>query len=484
MIDFKAISRTAGMALLVNALFMFLAMIVSVINDFDEGMVPLSISFLITVVTGSFPLIFVRKTTDADIRSAYVMIIISWLLSFCFGMLPYILYGGEFTVMNAWFESVSGYTTTGSTILTDIESLPPSILFWRSSTHFIGGLGVVVFLLLIIPDSTSLKLKLSHLEVSSMSRNAFQYKAGTTLKVMLSVYVGLTIAETLALWAAGMTFLDAVNHSFSTIATGGFSTKNNSIMYYDSTLIDIIVMVFMVLSSIHFGSVFAIFAKRSLKPLKSSVIKYYLSVIIVLSLSVTLVLLVQGGYDSLGNAFMDSAFQVVSYISTTGFGQADNTQWPAIANVLLLFAAFHCGCAGSTTGGVKADRMLLAFREMRSEFLRRLHPSSMFLTRQDGQIVGNEKISSVFMYIVAYFLILMLSFIAVLTCGVEVGDAFSGTLSSLGNVGPGTGALGTMGNFASMPSSAKIIFTFDMFVGRVEIFPLLVVLSMCFNGRR
>lgn len=481
--NYKVISRHVGKALLVNALFMFLAVLVSMYYGFDDGFVPLSISFLITLIIGSFPLIFVSDVPDTKIKEGYVIIILAWMLSFFFGMLPYLLYGKDFTVTNAWFESVSGYTTTGSTILSEIESLPRSLLFWRSSTHYIGGLGVVVFLLLILPDSSPFKVRLSNMEISSMSRTGYRYKAGKTVRVMLTVYIGMTIVEMILLWMAGMTLFDAVNHAFSTVATGGFSTKNISIMHYDSPVIDMIIAVFMVMSAMHFGVTYAIFAKRSLKPLASSVTRYYLSLIVFLTISIMLVLKLQGDYPTWGKALLDGFFQVASFISTTGFAQADNATWPFLANVLLLFAAVHCGCSGSTTGGLKADRMLIALKEIKNEFKRRLHPSSMYRTRIDGNVVKGDILSSVFLYIVLYVFVLMLSFILVLFCGVEVSEAFSGTVASIGNVGPGIESLGTMGNYSALPSAVKYIFTFDMIVGRLEIFPVLIFISMIF-GRR
>lgn len=481
--NFKVITLNVGKALLVNSFFMLLAIIVSILNGYDDGLTPLLISFMIVTITGAFPFFFVRDVPETKLKEGYVIIVLSWLMSFLFGMLPYVLYGGEFTVINAWFESVSGYTTTGATILKDIESLPNSLLFWRSSTHFIGGLGVVVFLLLILPDATPFKLRLSNLEISSMSKTGYRYRTGTTIRVMLSVYIGLALAETLLLWAAGMSLFDAVNHSFSTVATGGFSTKNISIMYYDSSLIDVIVTVFMALSSIHFGVIFAVFAKRSLKPLASAVTKYYISVIAILTVLIMAVLVAQGGYGSWGKALLDSAFQTVSFISTTGFAQADNSTWPFLANMLLLFAGFHCGCSGSTTGGVKADRMFIALKEIYNEFLRRLHPSSVFRTRIDGNVIKGDVLSSIFLYIVAYIFILMFSFVILLLLGVEVGTAFSGTVASLGNVGPGTGEIGTLGNYAAFPAPVKFIFTMDMFFGRLEIFPILIVMSLILNKK-
>lgn len=476
--NIKAISINIGKALLINALFMLIATVISAINGFDSAFTPLLISFLVTLITGLFPFIFVKDKPIGSLQSGYLTIVLSWILSFIFGMMPYVLWGGEFTLINAWFESVSGYTTTGSTILTDIEALPKSLLFWRSSTHFIGGLGVIVFLLILIPNSNPIKLKLTHLELSSLSKEGYRYKSGKIARVMVTVYIALMIAETVCLWAAGMTLFDAVNHAFSTVATGGFSTRNTSIMYYDSPAIDLIITIFMILSSIHFGTLFTIVIKKSLTPLAKDVTRYYLTIIALISIFIALILKFQGGYDSWGKSFLDSTFQTASFISTTGFGQTDNATWPLIANVLLLFAAFHCGCSGSTTGGIKADRMYIAIKATYADLQKRIHPSSLFRTRVGSRVMDEETVSSVFLYIVLYLIVLFLSFVLVLICGLSTQEALSGTIASLGNVGPGLGSIGTMGNYAAMPVAAKLIFTIDMFLGRVEIFPILIVLSM------
>ena len=480
----KSISINVGKALQVNALFMMLSVGVSLIYGMDSGFTPLLISGLITMIFGSFPLIFGKKAPQNSLQDGFITIVLSWFLSFIFGMLPYVLWGGEFTLMNAWFESVSGYTTTGSTILTNIEGLPKSLLFWRSSTHFIGGLGVIIFLLLILPDASPFKLKLSHLELSAITKDGYRYKSSKTVRVITSVYLGLTAVGILSLWLAGMDIFDAVNHSFSAVATGGFSTKNTSIMYYDSTAIDIVLMILMTLSAMHFGLIYAVFATRSIKPMGQSINRYYLCVILVLSVLVTISLMGRGGYDSLGKAAVASSFQVISFITTTGFGQSDNAAWPILANTLLLFAAFHCGCSGSTTGGIKADRMFIAFKAIGGEFKKRLAPSSIFRTKIGSSAVPEETVSSVFLYIVLYISILFLSFVAVLFTGVEIGEAFSGVLASIGNVGPGIGSLGTMGNYAAQPEAAKFIYTLDMFMGRLEIFPILIVISLIFKKER
>lgn len=479
----KAISTNIGKALLINALFMFISILVAVFNGMDSGFTPMVISFLVTAITGIFPFIFVKDKPSTTLHSGYLTIVFSWILSFIFGMLPYVLWGGEFTLVNAWFESVSGYTTTGSTILTDIEALPKSLLFWRSSTHFIGGLGVIVFLLMVLPDSSPFKLRLTNLELSSLSKEGYRYKSGKTARVMVSVYICLTIAETLCLWAAGMTLFDAVNHAFSTVSTGGFSTKNTSVMHFDSVAIDIIITVFMALSSLHFGVLFAVVAKRSLKPLRNPISRYYICVIAVFSIIIACSLKIQGGYQTWGKSLLDATFQTVSFISTTGFGKADNAAWPLLANAILLFAAFHCGCSGSTTGGIKADRMFISLKAAYGDIQKRLHPTSLFRTKVGGRALDEDTVSSVFLYIVLYIITLFLSFVIVLICGLDIAEAFSGTVASLGNVGPGVGQLGTMGNYASLPAVVKFIFTIDMFLGRVEIFPILIVLSMIRNRK-
>ena len=480
----KAISLNVGKALLVSALFMFLSIVVSVINGFDSAFSPLLISFMVTLIVGAFPFIFVRKAQPLSLRDGYLTIVLSWLLSFIFGMLPYVLWGGEFTLVNAWFESVSGYTTTGATILNDVEVLPGSLLFWRSSTHYIGGLGVVVFLLLVMPDASPYRLKLTNMELSSLSKEGYRYKSTKVVWVITRVYVGLTLLSFIALWAGGMSFFDALNHSFSIVSTGGFSTRNLSIAYYDSVLIDVIVMVFMAVSAMHFGLIYSMFATRSFKPLNNTVVKYYFSSMIVLSIVSAIGLMRAGGYDSWGNAFLDASFNVVSYMSTTGFANCDNSHWPWIISFILIFASLQCGCSGSTAGGIKADRLVISMKAIVNEVKHRLHPSSVSHVRLGGQLLTEKTVTDVMMYVVIYMLVILVSIACVMLCGVDVSDAVSGVIASVGSVGPGVAELGSLCNYSSQPAAAKLIWSFDMFLGRLEIYPIFIVISMLFNKGR
>ena len=484
MINIKAISVNIGKALLVSALFMALSIGVSLLYGRDTGFGPLMISFVITLLVGAFPFIFVRKVPTLTLKDGYVTIVLAWVLSFIFGMLPYVLWGGEFTLVNAWFESVSGYTTTGATILNDIEALPKSLLFWRSSTHFIGGLGVVVFLLLVMPEASPYRLKLTNLELSSLSKEGYRYKSTKVVWIITSVYLVLAASSFLALWAAGMPLFDAVNHAFSIAATGGFSTRTLSIESFDSQLITIVTLFFMCIAAMHFGLLYAVFATRSFKPLKNPVVKYYFGTIIVTSLLIAYSLIKDGGYESWGTALLDASFNVVSYMSTTGFANCNNASWPWLAAVVLIFVSIHCGCSGSTTGGIKIDRLLLSFKALANEIKRRLHPSSVSQVKLGKMILPDGVIGAVMMFIVVYVLVIFASIILVMLCGTDATDAVTGVIASVGSVGPGVAELGSMDNYSSQLPMAKLIYTFDMFLGRLEIYPALIVISMIFKRDR
>lgn len=480
----KAISVNVGKALLVSALFMFLSIIVSLVDGRDSAFGPLMISFIITLIVGGFPFIFVKKSQSLSLNDGFLTIVLSWLLSFIFGMLPYVLWGGEFTLINAWFESVSGYTTTGSTILNDIEALPRSLLFWRSSTHYIGGLGVVVFLLLVMPDASPYRLKLTNMELSSLSKEGYRYKSTKTISIITKVYVTLTLVFFFSLWAAGMSAFDALNHAFSIVSTGGFSTRNLSVGYFQSDLINLLVIVFMAISALHFGLMYAVFITRSMKPMNNTVVKYYFGSILVMSVMIMLSLKLQGGYESWGRAAMDSTFTVVSYMSSTGFAICDNSLWPWLAGIVLIFASFQCGCSGSTTGGIKVDRVLISFKAISNEVKRRLHPAAVSQVHLSGHHLPDSAVHSVTLYIVLYFVVIFISIIGVLLCGAEIPEAVSGVIASIGNVGPGLADIGSMDNYSLQPAMAKFIYSFDMFLGRVEIFPVLVVFSLFFKRNR
>ena len=481
--NIKVISRYVGYALLVSALFMFLSILVSVANGNDSALAALMISFTLTFTVGIFPFFFVRKTSAINLKEGYLIIVLSWILSFIFGMLPYALWGGPFTIVNAWFESVSGFTTTGATILEDVESLPNSLIFWRSSTHFIGGLGVVVFLLLIIPSSSQMKLRLTNLELSSLSKSGYRSGSGKIVYIFTYVYFGMAVASFLLYMLAGMSPFDAVNHAMSVTATGGFSTRNLSIGSFNSIPIDLITMFFMLLSSVHFGMTYVAIITKSLKPFRNEVFKFYVWNLLIVSMIVSVSLKIQGVEHAWGQAFLSGSFHVLSYASTSGFGIGDNSTWPVLPSVMLVFAGITCGMAGSTSGGIKCDRVLVLLKEIKYRLRCMLHPASVNEVRVNGRVVNQEVIAPHILYLALYLLLIIFSLALNLLFNPHNTNAVAATFTSLSNVGPSVGELGAVGNFNAEPVGSKIMYTIDMFLGRVEIYPVLAVVMMVFSKR-
>ena len=480
----KVISRNVGLALLVSALFMFISMLVSLSDGRDSAFGPLAISFIITFIFGAFPFIFVRQSSAISQQDGFLIMMLSWLLSFIFGMLPYVLWGGEFSLVNAWFESVSGYTTTGSTILTDVEALPRSLLFWRSSTHFIGGFGVVVFLLLIIPESSQMRMRLTNMELSSLSRSSYSSRTTNVVYIFAYVYLALFVLAVVAYCLAGMSFFDAVCHAMAVVATGGFSTKTASIAAFDSYWVEGVTMLFMYLSSIHFGLLYLTVVTRSLKPLGSPIIKFYTVMVLVVAFFLGIGLKTGGFCQGWGESFWDGLFNTLTVSSTTGFANLDNSQWPGWMIVILLFPAIVCGTTGSTCGGIKSDRALILFKSIARHVNSSLHPSSVNEIRFGRRILRNEEVAPHLLYIGIYMMFILVSMLLALCFGVDFENSLVASVMCLGNVGPGCGELmGSMGCYDSVSNPAKLLFSLDMFLGRVEIFPVLTVLGMIFDKR-
>ena len=481
--NLKVISRNVGIALLVSALFMLLSVFVSLIDGQDSALAPLLISFSITFIVGIFPFIFVRKTEQITLKDGYMIIFLSWLLSFVFGALPYALWGGPFTVVNAWFESVSGFTTTGATILEDIESLPRSLLFWRASTHFIGGLGVVVFLLLIIPNSSPVRLRLTNMELSSLSRDDYRSRANRTVFIFAYVYLGLCAASFICFWICGMPVFDAICHAFSVCAAGGFSSRNLSIGAFGSPLISVVTIVFMFLASIHFGLMFIALVNRTLRPLKNNILRFSVIGLVVISLITSLSLKLQSADMGWSRAFLNGTFHVVSYASSTGFGLSDNSAWPILPSFMLIISSLICGCAGSPTGGLKVDRLLVLFKAIHMQIQKALYPSAIFEVRMGRRVLRDEEIYPHVLYISLFFLLIGLSTILCMVLGDPNGHALTGSIASLANVGPSIGSIGAMGNYNAEPIALKFIFSADMFLGRVEIYPVFAVFYSIFHRK-
>lgn len=474
----SVVARNIGIALLFNAVFMFLSAVVSVLYDFDSAFSPLLLSGVITFTTGLFPLIFVRKHEEIHIKEGFTIIVLSWILSCLFGMLPYVLWGGEFSVINAWFESVSGYTTTGGTILQDVEALPKSLIFWRSSTHFIGGIGVVIFMLLILPMVSTFKMRLSKMEMTSLSKENYRFRTKEAIKVIASVYIALNIFATVGYMLAGMGIFDSVNHAFSVAATGGFSTRNASIGAYNSFSIELVSVVFMLLGGMHFGLLYGFFFERSAKLFRSPITKMYLATVGIATVVVAIDLLAHRAGGGFWQAIWDSLFNVASFISTTGFATVDTSFWPSLSILVLIFLSIQCACSGSTSGGLKTDRVYIFWKSFIVQLRKQMHPSAVVPVRVGPAVVDNSMVSAVNLYIIVYFLFMFVGAALLSAMGVDYMDAFTASISNLGNVGPGFGNVGSLDNFSQIPVMGKFILALQMLFGRLEIYSLVIMFSI------
>lgn len=464
--------RYVGFVLLFNALFMLVSAGLSAYYQ-DSSFFPLLYGGVISALFGVFPLVFVPSTTSISNKEGLFIVVASWLLSCLAGLMPYILWGGEFTLTNAWFESVSGFTTTGSTILTDVESVPRGLLFWRASTHWIGGCGIIIFVLSVLPSMGRAGMVLYRTEMSGVAMDNFTYQTRKALQVLLVVYVGLTAAETICLMVCGMDLFDAVTHAFSTIATGGFSTRNLSIAAYHSVSIEVVIMIFMVLSGIHFGLLFSVISRDKTHLFRSTVVRYYLAALLIGTLITTLDIH-KTAYASWADALRYASFQLISLGTSTGFATADSSVWPPLAVMLLIFFTLQCACAGSTSGGIKVDRLVFFWKAMGKRFKSIEHPRAVISPKVDHVPISDDVLETNLLYIVLYIAIVFVSSMLISSLGVDALTSFSGSAATMGNVGPGFGMVGSMGNFAELPNAAKWILSANMLLGRLEIFGLVI----------
>ncbi|MDR0581748.1 MAG: TrkH family potassium uptake protein [Prevotellaceae bacterium] len=472
---FPVIVRYAGFVLLLNAAFMLAAAVVSLLQG-GEGLWVLIISAVITAIAGGAPLPFVKPVEDLTAKEGTGILAFSWIMSCTFGMLPYLFWGGEFTFIDAWFESVSGYTTTGATVLNHIEQLPEGLLFWRSATHWMGGLGVVVLLVLVLPTMYNLKIRLAKVEISTLSKGNFKFHVQQTARVICIMFIGLTVLLCGLLMLAGMDWFDAVNHAFSTIATGGFSTRDASIFAFHNGWIELILSVFMIISGMHFGLLFMAFTGNARPLWKSPAVRFYLTTMLAGIVFISLNLYFSGVHDNLFTAFRYGGFQVLSIGTTTGFATADTTQWPVFSTLLLYYFMLQCACAGSTSGGIKADRIQILFWSIRGYIRKQQHPNAVVPTRVGGNTLDNDTVYAVLQFVITYIMVVFFGAIVLSLLGVDLSTGFSASAACMGNVGPGFGEAGSFGNYDGIPALGKLVLTFEMLLGRLEIYALLLFL--------
>lgn len=470
----KVTLRYVGMTSTLNGAFMLLAALIASFNRVDSSFFPLLLSGLLCTIAGLSAYLLIPPEPHISNKEGYYIVIYSWLTCCLFGALPYLLWGGDFTVVNALFESASGYTTTGASILTNMEILPDGLLFFRSCTAWMGGLGVVLFMMLFLPSMKNFKLRLAKVEISTLSKDNFKYRIQQTARIICIVYIGMTVMETLLLWAAGMTFFDALNHALCCISTCGFGTKTTSIMGFNSLSIEVIMTIFMYLGSLHFGLIYTLF-KGEKKFWQSPVIRFYTFsllagiVLIALDLAVN-----RPEYDWL-SALRYSSFQVVSIASTSGYATANTNVWPVFSILVLFFFIFQCGCSGSTAGGIKADRVLILLKSIKAQIKKMQHPNAIVPIRFGNVHLEQDVVSAVAIFIILYIFIVFITSLLLAIMGIDLMSGFSAAAACMGNVGPGFGLVGATSNYADFPAIAKLLLSFIMILGRLEIYGVILI---------
>ena len=476
--NYKMTAYVLGKMLGVEALVLCIPAAVSLIYGETSDMAAFGITSAVLCV---FFLLFGRKKPENGRiygKDGLVIVAAAWILWSVFGALPFYLSREIPSYVDALFETVSGFTTTGSTILTDIEALSYGMNFWRCLTHWIGGMGVLVFVMVVTSLDDKSSMHLMRAEVPGPEADKLVPKARETAKLLYAMYLALTVAEIIFLLAGGMNLYDSIIHSFSTAGTGGFANHNSSVAYYDSAYIDGVITVFMILFGINFNMYFLLLIKDVKSVWKNEEVRAYLGIIVAATLVITCNVL--SIYKEPLKAFRYSIFQVASIITTTGFATADFNLWPELSKCILLLIMVIGACAGSTGGGVKVSRFLILWKSILKQVKGMLHPKSVNVVKVNGKKISNETLQGVYAYFSAYVFVFGISVLFVALDNFDFATTISGVLTTLSNVGPGISRVGPIENFQSFSVLSKIVFSMDMLIGRLEIFPFLMICSPSF----
>ncbi len=411
-------------------------------------------------------------------RASFVVVAVAWVGASLFGAIPLYASGAIPNLVDAVFESVSGFSTTGSTILSEIETLPRSINMWRCLSHWLGGMGIVALTVALLPILGIGGFQLIKAETTGPEKGKFTPRITTTAKILWFIYLGMTALEALLLYIAGMDFIDALSHAFSTLGTGGFSTRNASIAAYDNGAIDAICFTFMFLSGINFSLYFYVFAGHFTELKKNSELKAYLALNVIFIFLITL--FERGQFGGILHSLRYSSFQVASILSTTGFATSDFALWSPASQALIFMMLFIGGSSGSTSGGVKIVRWVLFHKVLKNEIQKMIHPHGVFSIRLNQQNTRKEVISAVTAFFCLYFFLLIFTTFYGTLFGLDVLTAFTGAATMIGNVGPGFNLLGPSCNFGWLAAPVKWFYCFAMLAGRLELFTMFVFLSPSF----
>ncbi|WP_411030322.1 TrkH family potassium uptake protein [Spongiimicrobium sp. 3-5] len=487
----KIIIHLMGLLLLFNGFFMIMAALVSGIYK-DGVTLDITLAAIVTMMVGTLAMFYTRGHEKVVKRKeGYIIVTFGWMVMSISGVLPYLFSGAIPDVTNAFFETISGYTTTGASILNDIEALPEGILFWRSLTHWIGGMGIIVLAIAILPLLGIGGMQLFAAEAPGPNADKLHPRITDTAKRLWLIYFGYTVAETVLLSLAGMSFFDALNHSLATLSTGGFSTKNASLAYWNNEpLIQYIVMFFMFLAGSNFVLSYFAFKGKIQRIIKDEEFKFYSGLILLFTVLAALVIYFKANVPVsdyhpmvLGTAessFRHAFFQVIAIVTTTGFVTADFTNWTPFLTVFFFGLMFLGGSAGSTAGGIKVMRHILIIKNGLLEFKRTLHPNALIPVRYNEKTVSEHIVYNIIGFFVLYMLSFIIGSLVLGFLGLDFESAIGGAASSLGNVGPALGSLNPLSNFSDLPTLGKWWCGFLMLLGRLELFTVLILLTPYF----
>ncbi|MDO4531532.1 MAG: TrkH family potassium uptake protein [Bacillota bacterium] len=473
--NYKMIAYVLGSLLRIEGLLLLIPTVLS----FGYGEKPAQKAFLITVAACMIcgTLIRHREPENKSIygREGFVVVALSWIVMSLFGSLPFYLSGTIHGFINCFFETVSGFTTTGASILTEIEGLPMSILFWRSFTHWIGGMGILVFMLAILPMGDERSMYMMKAEAPGPMVSKLVPKVKSTAKLLYTIYIVLTLIEMVLLLLGGMPLFDSVVNAFSTAGTGGFAILNSSIAGYDNAYFEYVITVFMLLFGVNFNLYYLLILRDFKNIWKNEELRYYLAIIVIS------VVLITGNilslYPTFESAFRHAIFQVAAIITTTGFATANFDLWPEFSKTLIFCLTVLGACAGSTGGGLKVSRLIILLKLAYREIRHIVHPRSVNLIKLDGYKVEEDVIRGVTGYLVVYLVLLLGSFILVSFDNHDFTTSLTSVVTCLGNVGPGLGMVGPVENFSFFSGFSKLVLCFDMLLGRLEIFPIVMLFA-------
>ena len=472
-VSYRFVAYLIGLLLAFESMLLLACCCVSIIYG-ERDLMSFIVSFAVCLSVSAILLVYGRRRKCAMSRNeGYIVVALSWVFFSVFGMVPYLWGGFIPNITDAFFETMSGFTTTGATILDNIESMPHGILFWRSLTQWIGGLGIVCFTIVLLPGFGASSQMLYLSEATGVTHNKLYPKTRVMARYIFMVYILLTAVESALLMAGGMGLFDALCHSMTTTATGGFSTKQESIAYWHSPYMEYVVSIFMLLSAINF-SLYIVAFKSKWKKIREFVeLKWFACSVGLLTLIISAVLFLNNGYSA-EEAFRKSLFQVATCHTSCGFATDDYNLWPPFTWMLLIFAMLSGGCTGSTSGGVKNLRLIIIANCIRNQFRQILHPRAVLPVRVGG-LFDNKLLTTVLVFFAAYLSVAFIGWTLLMAFGVGFTEAMSTVISAMGNVGPGLGSFGPAFSWAALPDAAKWILSSLMLIGRLEIFGFLLI---------